>query len=256
MCLIIHKPKGINLPSRKIFKNANQNNPDGIGIMISTGKNVHIIKGFFSVKKLFKRLYSLNNFYGNLKDYEMVFHFRLATHGKVKPDNCHPFPLSSNINDLQKIEIKCQAGIAHNGILSFIEADKILSDTQIFIRDFIGHFTFADFKNERIYKLIEKLIEGDKIIILNYDGETIKFGNWIEEKGLFFSNYTFQYEKTFFYESDQFTSDGFSWCDYEERCEGCNRWEDTKRLTTTPYGRLCEMCIYELGLSFERLSKQ
>ena len=142
MCLIIVKPKGVELPLRPLLKTSWINNPDGFGLAYNTGHSVVIIKGAMrwrTTKKLLAQV-------PTPKDRDMVLHFRQATEGKICPQNCHPFPISKDKDALQATRIVTDLAIAHNGIIwdntmlpSYTDKVKQYkvsqhSDTQRFVR--------------------------------------------------------------------------------------------------------------------------
>ena len=42
--------------------------------------------------------------YIDLKNSDMVFHFRYATHGGIEPSLTHPFVLSNNYNEMKELQ--------------------------------------------------------------------------------------------------------------------------------------------------------
>ena len=101
MCIIVIKEKGVDLPKDYIFKNCFENNDDGAGFMYNKDGEVIIQKGYMSYKAFKKALDKALKKIDDVKNTAMVFHFRISTQGGTNPQNCHPFPLSSDENDLQ-----------------------------------------------------------------------------------------------------------------------------------------------------------
>lgn len=52
MCIIVAKPAGIDLPSRSTLMNCFNHNHDGAGFMYADGKEVTVMKGFFTFEEL------------------------------------------------------------------------------------------------------------------------------------------------------------------------------------------------------------
>lgn len=144
MCVIIAKERGFELPSKSFLKKAWDTNPDGAGIMYSNGDTVWGHKGFMSFKGFYKFLSTLDSQIG-LKDYNVVLHFRIATHGSVNKENTHPFIISNNDKELKAMDFTSKVGgFAHNGILSGFGSAKS-SDSMEFckkilagVTDFVG----------------------------------------------------------------------------------------------------------------------
>ena len=133
MCILIHKPKGIEIPEREYLKNCHDNNPDGIGIAwIDERRITHIRKGFMKFKSFMK---FLNPKKKELKKYDVIIHFRYATHGSVSPGNCHPFPIDINLRNLRSTAYSGRFDIlAHNGVIfeyGNVKNSSDLSDTMI-----------------------------------------------------------------------------------------------------------------------------
>ena len=109
MCIIIHKPAGVDVSSS--FKKFDTLNPDGAGVAWIEKNTVKMQKGFFNYKKI-----------PHLVDFEAVFHFRLATSGLINRENCHPFFISKNTY------------VFHNGIFNHLNGlDEKKSDTTLFV---------------------------------------------------------------------------------------------------------------------------
>ena len=212
MCIIVIKEKGVDLPKDYIFENCFENNDDGAGFMYNKNGEVIIQKGYMSYKAFKKALDKALKKIDDVKNTAMVFHFRISTQGGTNPQNCHPFPLSSDENDLQATYIKTPLGVAHNGIISLTSngyssyyyggkvtklKDDHLSDTQIFIRDYLS--LIFDL-NPNFYwenaglELVEMLIDS-KMCFLDGGGNVETVGAFIEEKGILYSNSTYSYKK-------------------------------------------------------------
>jgi hypothetical protein len=191
MCRIGIKHAGIRTPSKRTLLNCMDNNPDGAGYMFPDGLAVHISKGFHSAKHLLRdmRLELKQRHLDELQTL-IVFHARTGTSGLKKPENTHPFPLSNSVADLQALKIDSPSGMVHNGILCHVEGN--LSDTMIFIRDYLCNWTFEELEQKRMYDLIHLAIGTDKMVILDRSGKLIQWGTWIEDDGISWSNRTFE----------------------------------------------------------------
>jgi len=188
MCIIIGKPTGEALPSTETITNCFENNPDGAGFMYRD-KGIHIRKGFMTLEALLDAL-KMENINEN---HEVIYHFRIATAGSVKPANCHPFPASDNIDCLRQMRITTDYGIAHNGVLNY-EEDIVndLSDTMSFIKDFLSiKAVISTFHEKQIQEALKPIISGSKFAVMT-PSETHLSGDFIEENGLFYSNTSYK----------------------------------------------------------------
>lgn len=183
MCIICAKPSGAEMISNETLKNCWENNSDGAGICYSragSGK-VNILKGFMKYKHLYRALCELN--FG--VDDDVIIHFRWATHGLVDRGNCHPFPLSSDINELRCLEGEFPVGITHNGVFNTMPLDEKLSDTQKFISMVMMNI---DINSEAVQELLSGYCgNSSKLAILKNDG-LLLIGNFIKDKGIYYSN--------------------------------------------------------------------
>lgn len=191
MCVILVKEKGIELPTKKVLKCCWERNPDGAGFMFNDYDKVVIMKGFMTFEEFYLRLQTANEFY-HLKEKGLVIHFRIATSGLKDKGNCHPYPISNDNLDLRKSFITTELGIAHNGIIrSYNGKDKILNDTQLFIKNDLFKLNSLDkkfYKNVIFQSMIERLIDGSRLVFLNKKGEIIKLGKWFHNGNYYFSN--------------------------------------------------------------------
>ena len=140
----------------------------------------------------------------NLKHCGMLLHFRIATHAGINPENCHPFPLSSQELKLKATFAKSKYSVVHNGICSCtatVSKKETLSDTALFVRDYLSKIATYDgwFENENTIALIEKLIDS-KMAILRGDGSIISTSGFHKaDDGNYYSNYSYKESSYGFY---------------------------------------------------------
>jgi hypothetical protein len=156
----------------------------------------------------------------------MVLHFRITTQGGVKKELCHPYPLSSKMENLKQLYCSSDIGVAHNGIISLTsDHNKDYNDTMKFITDYLSLII----KDKKFYKdtdklkLIERLCES-KLAILDNTGHCQLIGNFIEDNGVYYSNSTYSYAKV-----------KYNW-----------KWDD-KWSTTNYYDDFCSVCGKPVG---------
>lgn len=186
MCLLLLMPDSVTADLAKL-KVASCNNPDGFGFAISTGKK--IITGqdmdFDTLANKFLAERAKNAG-------PAIFHLRIATHGSVNQDNCHPFFLG---NDSQTV-------LAHNGILSLKQDPKdTRSDSKAFAQDImpsVGGVTALD--DDEYFSKLSKWASGSKIAFLTvhddakYDWYIVneKEGHWGDDQ-VWWSNNSYKY---------------------------------------------------------------
>lgn len=194
MCVIAYAAKGLQL-SEKEFRNCFANNKDGAGFMIfddAKGK-VHIRKGFMDFESFWNAVKDLPT------DKDRVFHFRIATSGKISPECCHPFVLSDNLDKMRETDVFTDVGFSHNGVMSdFTPKEGMLSpysDTMYFGAQVLYPLRDKLYKESTQY-LIKKAMGTNKYAILGKKGAII-LGNWntSSETGIQYSNASYEERK-------------------------------------------------------------
>ena len=194
MCVIAAKPKGIDMMSDEYIQNMWDNNDDGAGFMYADGKDVHISKGYMKFADFKQALKDLGEKV-DLKNTALVLHFRIGTAGGNIPANTHPFPITDNVQLLQKLNVKTKLGIAHNGIINIKTHATNISDTMEYI---VSRLSLIYRENHEFYKSpnIMKLIlnaTSSKWAFLTPDGTIYTIGDFTEEEGILYSNLTYSY---------------------------------------------------------------
>lgn len=233
MCIIAYKPEGVEFPKDEYLSNSWNSNNDGAGFMYLDGDKVVIQKGYMKFDEFMEAVNKKKT------DGPMVLHFRTATHGGVRPELTHPFPVSSSNEDLMSLYIESKMGIVHNGVFR-IPIEKGLSDSQQFIKDFIApDIVKKNLANPTIRRLIAEAIGSSKLLILKA-GEIFKFGSyWKEHEGCFYSNSDYEtktWKTTYYYGhgyskyhfSKDYTKKDEDKKDEDKLCPCCN-----EKLTTT-----------------------
>lgn len=196
MCIIAYKPLNVAFPEERILQNCFENNDDGAGFMYAFNGEVHIHKGYETFEKFMAALNKARAITGDKVPY--VMHFRIATQGYERTMT-HPFPLSSKMENLKRLHYKCSIGVAHNGILDITsDGAKTYSDTMKFITDYLSNIiqSYDWHKNKRTKKLIEYLIDGSRLAILDAHSHCELMGKgWEKDNGIYYSNHTWAYKK-------------------------------------------------------------
>jgi len=137
MCILIIKPKGVDVPTQSEINTAFENNNDGFGMAYSSSGDdkVTIKKGALTIEKVYEMLDSVSR----PKSKNMVLHFRIATEGAICPGNCHPFPLTNSNKFLQATNIECDVAVGHNGILGVLNTEELKPAKGIPARASLGY---------------------------------------------------------------------------------------------------------------------
>ena len=198
MCIAVYKPIGRKFPKKSTLENCFNNNPDGSGFMVATGDNVEIHKGFMDFEAFWKSLSASREKYSD--DTAYVMHFRISTQGGVRQDGCHPFPLSTNMDDLRALDTTADIGVAHNGVISLTSTggSKVdYSDTMKFITEYLSLIIHDNgyFKDDDTLALITRLC-GSRLAILDRRGHCELIGSgWSEVNGVWYSNTSYEKRK-------------------------------------------------------------
>lgn len=189
MCIIVAKPQDIAVPGEGILRNCFFNNGDGAGFMVADGKEVRIRKGFMDWDAFAEALAAE----GDLSEKAVVLHFRIATHGKVKPSCCHPFPVTSDMKRLRSLECRDSLCVAHNGIIAGMKTSDDVSDTMAYVagvlaplRRLAPSFIFS----QDALAVVEATV-GSKMAFLDASGELATVGSFLEHEGVLYSNSTY-----------------------------------------------------------------
>lgn len=189
MCIAIVKPQGTEI-SDEYLKNCFENNSDGAGIAYAKGGKLYIIKGIFHKNNFIKAVRKAET----LAEGDMLIHCRIGTSGKKNKGNCHPHIVNNSVV------------MIHNGILDIdVPLDSKVSDTIIFIQEYLKDLPKDFIKNKAIIKLIEKNIGTyNKFAFLNNQGESVICNpqEGIFENGIWYSNNTYMSGWNYFHKKD------------------------------------------------------
>lgn len=197
MCVIVYKPIGVQEPTLEILKDCFRVNPDGAGYMLALDGKVHVRKGFMTFKEFYsdyKKFVSNNNV--DVINTSIVYHFRITTQGGVQKELCHPYPICKNYDEMRKLANTCDIALAHNGIIRITSVyahgkELKYNDTMTFIKDYASLIINNDLffgKNKNKTQLLENLISGSKLAIMNRLGYVKLIGNFVMKDGCYYSN--------------------------------------------------------------------
>lgn len=199
MCVIAAKPAGVKMPTREQMEVMWFNNPDGAGIMYARDGKVHIDKGYMKPSAFLAHVEALQR-ETNLDEIPVVLHFRIASAGGIKPENCHPFPLTGSEQIIRRLHCISKVGIAHNGTIHGY-GNSLLSDTMQYIMLQIYPLSCAVPRFYRSRPALETIVNSTKgswMVLLSGEGDLITIGDFFPERdGIFYSNKTFHHRPCF-----------------------------------------------------------
>lgn len=178
MCIAIYHPAGHVLPDHTL-ENCFENNGDGCGFAYVNEDNKGVKRmmikktlDFPTFLRQYQRATRVN------PESPFLLHFRIRTHGATDKSNCHPFQIDDD------------HVFVHNGIIGGMTVSQQLSDTQMFNIDYLQHLEADWMRNEGVTRLIEKVINNSKLIVLNKDLDVMIYnetkGDWVGD--CWFSN--------------------------------------------------------------------
>jgi len=175
MCIAIVKPKGISI-SKEILQTCANANKDGCGMAYIDDNGVVNIYKCLDFDMFYNKYIEVEN------KSTMIIHFRIATHGEVSPENCHPFKLNNRM------------ALIHNGVISGYGDKKTKTDTQDFIDKVIGNISWKEWKNPSFRTLVGEAIGYSKLAILDKSGNYYivneERGMW--DNGVWYSNSSYK----------------------------------------------------------------
>lgn len=238
MCVICIKPAGAALPGIETFRSAHDSNPHGAGFMVADpgGEKVIVHKGFFDPGDMYEFVVQLAARLGAPpEDLNMVIHWRYATHGSRTPGNCHPFPLTADVEALKSPSIEWNGpAMAHNGVfpIEVPRDERDLSDTQAAIMKVFSEMTFDDIDGAADRDI--PILGSNRIVVLDPSGRITHKGSWLEDSGCWWSNGTYR-RFTRSHDRQQETDDCPSFLEDEEP-----QWDDENYVQNG--GGYCPAC--------------
>jgi len=119
MCLVIHKPRGAQIPD-ELLASASHYNPDGFGIMAFDASG-----GIDVRRRARTRLAELRRLYREREEFECVVHLRYRTRGAIELGNTQPMRITRDIY------------MVHNGTVDVGLHTEERSDTWHLIEDYL-----------------------------------------------------------------------------------------------------------------------
>jgi len=171
------------------FKNCNDANEDGVGFAFSRNGKQYLIKGFMTFDTAW-------NFYKKVPEGKAhIVHFRLSTAGTVVPQLTHPF-ICSDASPLHTEYEGNEPLLFHNGMVSGwkelaltnrVLTHSLMSDTR-YLAIMLGRNGIENYK--------EHLKNTHGKFIIFHSGKAKLIGDFIYDKGVYFSNSSYKYSYT------------------------------------------------------------
>lgn len=227
MCIAIVKPQGTEI-SDEYLKNCFENNPDGAGIAYAKDGKLYIVKGIFNQNTFIKTVREAEK----LAEGDMLIHCRIGTSGKKDKENCHPHIVNDSVV------------MIHNGILDIdVPRNSKVSDTIIFIQEYLKDLPKDFITNPAILKMVEKFIGcKNKFAFLNNKGESAICNKnaGIMKDGIWYSNDTFSFYGYYYPYTDsellEYFEDSIDLLDEEDLNQlGEYPFLDTEEYSFVPY---------------------
>lgn len=186
MCIIIYKPAKSRL-KKEVLEICHMNNPNGMGLMYAEKDQVIIHKELVD----FEAFWAIADQAQTEKRRKMIVHFRMATHGSVSLNNCHPFYVRDGLG-AESI------AFCHNGIFSGFGSKSMpgrkddISDTRAFNEAILKNLPKDFLHNQAIMRLIANVAGTDKLAFMNGQGKVFiinaQKGVWDDDDKLWYSN--------------------------------------------------------------------
>jgi hypothetical protein len=171
MCVIIIKPKGVQMPKYEVLKAASIANPHGFGFVSE--------HDYFRTMNFSEFLFRLNEV---SDDEACIMHFRLATNGSKRETNCHPFKIGDVF-------------MAHNGIFDVDPRGDITDSEEAFRSILYPAIKKYGWRSREVYNTAMKLNNGYSKIALMRGDDIVTYGRFFNRRGdlCLYSNLRFEY---------------------------------------------------------------
>lgn len=230
MCIIAVKPQGVALPSVEILKRMYNKNPDGAGVAYAINGIITINKGYMNINEYIKAVQKIPI------NATAIIHTRISTSGGIDKELTHPYKLTNDYKELRQTHAKMADGyaVAHNGIFGEFGTMQGANDTMQFIVNYLHPLKELKDKtggaviDNDIKPIINKLVSGSRLVIMDVDGNYMLYGNyWHEQDGIYYSNEGYKQRldySTSYYSSkyNTYNKGGYKTLDddYMDECDG------------------------------------
>ena len=169
MCIIITKPAGVKMPPKAILDRCAALNPHGFG--------------FATKDRIYKTL-SYSDFYNALKSIRKneaaILHFRYATHGSIKLENCHPFK-----------DAETGLSFAHNGVLDITPIGDMTDSETAFRTVIMPVVKKHGFDSDEFCITTHNIKGPSRFAFIDKEGKYRLYGPFTQYNGCWYSNRNF-----------------------------------------------------------------
>ena len=198
MCIIIAKKAEDEFSEKELIdasKTASIHNCHGVGFAVKKAgsNNIILSKGYKYHELAIQRLMEFKIQKGD----EFMFHMRYATSGHVDDINCHPFIISSKIDEIitPEVVVSNKSVVSHNGTFDYyVDKESEYSDTVHYIENYLSAEdiipSMRSIEDASYYQLYS-LLRGNRLCIMHPNEDMDIFGSWNTRKNgkLLYSNY-------------------------------------------------------------------
>jgi hypothetical protein len=184
MCIAIYHNANCVLSESEIRASWN-NNPDGGGFSYFDQNGDIKIEKHMKLKQFMAAYYDAIDKHASRSPFSV--HFRIATHGGVNIENCHPFMPNGGTS------------LIHNGIIPVLFNDKDKrSDTRVFVEEYLPRLGTTWFDDEYLFDMVSEYIGGSKLVVLSNLGMRDWYiinehkGHWSSDNNYWYSNSSYK----------------------------------------------------------------
>jgi hypothetical protein len=177
MCIAIFNPAKAPDLTLDVLRECQSNNPDGMGLMWSDGRTLHVHRYVTDLKKLWKAYRRARSM-----GVDVALHFRIGTSGEKGLYNCHPFEFADG-------------ALMHNGVLFTPPDGDRRCDTRVFVDEVIKRLPNDWLESWYLRDVVEEYLDGySKLIVMLNTGEYHIFNEklGVKEDGNWFSNSSYK----------------------------------------------------------------
>jgi len=184
MCIAIYHSADCVLSESEI-RTSWSNNPDGGGFSYFDQNGDVRVEKHMKLKPFTAAYYDAIDKHASRSPFSV--HFRIATHGGVNIENCHPFMPNDGTS------------IIHNGIIPVLFNDKDKrSDTRVFVDEYLPRLGTSWFDDEYMFDMVSEYIGGSKLVVLSNLGKKDAYivnesrGHWSSDNNYWYSNLSYK----------------------------------------------------------------
>ncbi len=124
----------------------------------------------------------------------VALHFRIATHGKVKPGCSHLFAMCKDYGAMRAESASAAAGFMRNGTLAGLETSPDVSDNMAYARNVLAPLKGmrGGLSGAAQRRIVEATSQGSRFLLMTGDAHALTLGRWVADGGRLYSNESFR----------------------------------------------------------------